>query len=206
MSAISSVDLYGAPKRLHLGCGKHPREGWINLDQCKLPGVDIVADLNECGTKPLPFESDSFEEIFGNHVLEHVPNVLPMMQELHRISVKDGLCLFNLPYGGSDDAWENPTHVRPWFINSSAYFSQPLYWREDYGYRGDWNTDRILLKLDNKMYSQVTDPQVILDDMMTKRNIVLEMSITLRCIKPIRPMDRSLQTPPKIEFALCNRG
>lgn len=191
-------------RKLHLGAGKDRKEGWINLDMCALPGIDVVADLNECGTKPLPFAENVFEEIFANHVLEHIPNPLPLMQELHRIARNGALCLFNTPYGSSDDAFENPTHVRQYFLGSYGYFSQPFFWREDYGYRGDWQPEKLLLKIRKGMYTEMTNPRVILDDIMTKRNIVLEMSATLRCVKPIRAMNRDLQTAPKIEFALVD--
>ena len=39
------------PIKLHLGCGTDIRAGWVNLDCAKLPGVDIVHDLN---VLPLP--------------------------------------------------------------------------------------------------------------------------------------------------------
>ena len=30
-------------------------------------------------------------------------------------------------------------------MNSFAYFAQPTYWRADYGYRGDWAVEDIVL-------------------------------------------------------------
>ena len=36
------------------------------------------------------------------------------------------------------------------FLNSFGYFSQPFYWRADYGYRGDWQTRRIVLYVDRQ--------------------------------------------------------
>jgi SAM-dependent methyltransferase len=197
-SVLASVDT----KRLHLGCGKNAKPGWINLDQCDLPGVDVIANLDKCAEHRLPFEDNTFEEIVGNHVIEHIVNTLPFMQELHRISKPGAICLFNLPFGGSDDAWENPTHVRPYFIGSCTYFGQPNYFREDYNYRGDWNQERVLLKVRKGQYTTLTDPQLIFADIMEKRNIVVEMSVTLKCIKPIRAMDRALHTQPTIQFAL----
>ncbi|MGY1423744.1 class I SAM-dependent methyltransferase [Bacillus cereus] len=70
-------------KKIHLGCGKTILEGWINIDITPLEGVDVVADLNQCGTKPLPFESDSIDEFLASHLLEHIQKPLDLMEELH---------------------------------------------------------------------------------------------------------------------------
>lgn len=66
-----------------------------------------------------------------------------MMQELHRIAKPGAKANFRLPNGASDDAFEDPTHVKQYFLQSFGYFSQPYYWRSDYGYRGDWKADKI---------------------------------------------------------------
>lgn len=49
------------PLYLHLGCGSNYLKGWVNLD---MPNFDI--------TKPLPFDNNSVESIFLEHVIEHV--------------------------------------------------------------------------------------------------------------------------------------
>lgn len=54
--------------RLNLGCGHIPLDGYINIDQRELPGVDIVTDLGN-----LPFAERSLSEIFSAHMLEHLP-------------------------------------------------------------------------------------------------------------------------------------
>ncbi|WP_260865007.1 class I SAM-dependent methyltransferase [Bacillus toyonensis] len=58
-------------KKLHLGCGKDIKEDWVNLDCIALPGVDVVADLNTCHLKKLPFEEDSIDELLASYVFEH---------------------------------------------------------------------------------------------------------------------------------------
>jgi predicted SAM-dependent methyltransferase len=71
-SRIVSVEKIAAARasglRLNLGCGHVPREGYINVDQRDLPGVDIIADAGR-----LPFEEGSVVEIFSAHTLEHFP-------------------------------------------------------------------------------------------------------------------------------------
>lgn len=183
-------------KRLHLGAGKSPKAGWVNLDQCDLPGIDVVADLGRCRDTRLPFEDDTFDEMYGSHVIEHILDTLPLMQELHRIAKKDCMLTFRLPYGSSDDAWENPTHVRPYFLHSFGYFSQPFYWREDYGYRGDWQVVELNLAVRKGLYHKGIAASEIMEDVIHKRNIVTEMSVTMVAVKPIRPCDRNLQEAP----------
>ena len=54
--------------RLNLGCGHIALEEYLNIDRRALPGVDIVAEVNE-----LPFEPGEVDEIFSAHLLEHFP-------------------------------------------------------------------------------------------------------------------------------------
>lgn len=54
--------------KLNLGCGHVPLDGYVNIDQRDLPGVDVVADAGD-----LPFEPGSVETIFSAHMLEHFP-------------------------------------------------------------------------------------------------------------------------------------
>jgi len=189
--------------RLHLGCGRKILAGWTNVDVFPGEGVDIVADLNDCAKTPLPFETDSITEFLGSHLLEHITNSLPMMQELHRIAKPGAQAVFNLPYGSSDDAFEDPTHVRQYFLNSFGYFSQPYYWRADYGYRGDWQPESIGLKVSQRRYQGRTADE-IMEDVLHLRNVVTEMTVVLSAIKPIRRPDRSLQQNPRIELTLVD--
>lgn len=51
-------------KRLNLGCGEFPIEGWINVDL--QPPADVVGDFTE-----MRFEH--VDEVVMSHVLEHIP-------------------------------------------------------------------------------------------------------------------------------------
>ena len=183
-------------KKLNVGCGRNPISGWINLDSVALPDVDIVANLETCGDQPLPLATDSVNEFLLSHVMEHIRNVLPMMQELHRIAAPNALMTVRVPYGSSDDALEDPTHVRQLFVGSMGYFSQPFYWRADYGYRGDWQTESTTLYLRSGL-NHVPDSQ-LWERIERDRNVVREMVTTLRAVKPIREPRRDLQTVPTV--------
>lgn len=175
----------GQPRRLHLGCGRDIREGWINLDSRLLPGVNVVADLDDCRKTPLPLPDNSIDEFFGSHVLEHLRDPLAFMQELHRVAGDGAKLTFHVPYGSSDDADADPTHVRSYFQSSFEFFSQLAYTRADYGYRGDWKTESIELTIAAARYRGKSNEQLF-EDIRSQRNVVLEMIATLRAVKPAR--------------------
>ncbi|WP_304336322.1 class I SAM-dependent methyltransferase [Capnocytophaga leadbetteri] len=56
------------------------------------PLADVKADL--CA---LPFKDDSFDVIFCNHVLEHIPDDAQAMRELYRVMKKGGWGIFQVP-------------------------------------------------------------------------------------------------------------
>ena len=64
---------------------------YITLD-LHSPLADIRADITN-----LPFEDDTFDVIFCNHVLEHVLDDKKAMQELFRVMKKGGFGVFQVP-------------------------------------------------------------------------------------------------------------
>lgn len=56
------------------------------------PLADVKADI--CN---LPFEDASYDVIFCNHVLEHIPNDTKAMQEMYRILKPGGWGVFQIP-------------------------------------------------------------------------------------------------------------
>jgi SAM-dependent methyltransferase len=184
-------------RKLNVGCGRNILEGWINLDKCG--GVDIVADLEQCAPGSLPIESDSIDEFLLSHVLEHIRSPLPLFEELHRIASPGASMTARVPYGSSDDAWEDPTHVRPYYLDSFGYFGQPYYWRADYGYRGDWQVEEIALTMRDRSLASAS-LEAIAAAVRTGRNVVSEMTATLRAVKPIREASKHLRRSPKVRY------
>ena len=176
--------------KLNLGCGHDYREGWVNVDRSKLVKADVYCnvDLPEFEKDLIPLKNNTCTYIYMSHLLEHIKNPLRLMQDLHRIAAPDCKLLIRTPYGSSDNAWEDPTHVRPYFLGSFGYFSQAAYGGADYGYRGDWETvDRTLILKAGTGIEQIQDNlEDVLSIIMVQRNLVDEIQVKMRAVKPIR--------------------
>ena len=190
--------------KLNIGCGKDKKEGYINLD--KGPGVgDVEYDLEHIGlfNTPLPWDDNTFDEIYASHIIEHLRHPLAIMQELWRVAKPDCLLTVRVPYGSSDNAWEDPTHIRPYFLQSFAYFSQCAYGKADYGYKGDWQMVDRRLVMHEEISAAVWQDRLedMLDMIMTARNCVEEFICTMRAVKPARPAgEKSPGVPISFEF------
>jgi len=106
---------------LNLGCGKSPIAGWINLDRVGGYGADIVRTL---GVDTIPLKDASCSCVFASHVLEHIPNILHAMREIHRVLIPGGVLVACTPYASSDGAWDDPTHVRAFTEHSWMFYDR----------------------------------------------------------------------------------
>ena len=182
--------------KLHIGCGNTILNGWVNVDYQEGEDVDHVVDLDH---STLPFDDDSVSDIYGSHVFEHLSNPLHAMNELYRVAEPGAELVLAVPYGSSDDAWEDPTLVRPYFIGSWAPFGQPYHWRSNgYGYAGDWQATDITLDMPDTLTK--VPPEQLMQLIQTGRNVVQQMIVTMSAVKPARPRDRALLSNPPLTF------
>lgn len=107
------------PAKLNLGCGEDYREGWINLDFNKKIKADIYADIE----KKLPFKDNTFDYVYAEHVMEHVRNLIQLMEELKRICKSGAIIEIRVPHASSMPAYQDPTHVRFFTYRTFDYFS-----------------------------------------------------------------------------------
>lgn len=194
---------------LNVGCGRDVRTepGWINLDQPPVDdrlryATDIEGDISNLrswrlvGTCNEP--AFTFDAIEASHVLEHVPAILDAVENLWHVAEPGCALTVRCPHGASDDAWGDPTHVRPMFPESFMYWGQGMYWRADYGYRGDWRLDNVTL------YTRGLDLSNIdraMNHIRHGRNFVEEMVATLYAVKPARPPIMESQDPLRVVLA-----
>jgi SAM-dependent methyltransferase len=65
----------------------------INIDIEIHPNIDLIAD-----SKLLPFKNESVDIIISQAVLEHTPDSVENIDEMHRVLKKDGLIFCEVPF------------------------------------------------------------------------------------------------------------
>ncbi|MEV0429420.1 methyltransferase domain-containing protein [Micromonospora sp. NPDC050495] len=98
-----------APVVVDLGCGATKQwPGNLGLDIYPAPGVDAVADLSGA----LPLADDSVDVFFAVHILEHLIDFLPLLDDCHRALRPGGVLHVMSPWWRHVNAVADPTHVR----------------------------------------------------------------------------------------------
>jgi SAM-dependent methyltransferase len=100
-------------KILDVGCGINKHPGAIGLDRNTRTRADVVADLDHV---PYPFRDSTFREVRAIHVIEHVADVVRLMEELHRVLQPDGIAVIVTPHYTDFSSFCDPTHR--WHLNS----------------------------------------------------------------------------------------
>lgn len=94
-------------KILDVGCGRNKHPGSVGLDYNPKTGADVIHDL---GAFPYPFQDNEFDLIIGNHVIEHIPDVMGFVGELYRITRPGGRIRLLTPHYTNPDWPTDPTH------------------------------------------------------------------------------------------------
>ena len=97
---------------LDVGCGKKPYKELIRNVETYI-GLDVpttmhgTSKLDVIGTAiALPFREDTFDSILCTEVLEHLPEPLVALEEMHRVSKPGGILLLTVPL--SEQLHEEP--------------------------------------------------------------------------------------------------
>lgn len=117
-STLSEAD--SAATALNLGSGKAPKPGAINLDISPNVGADVVHDLRQF---PWPLQDDSFDEVWMTDVIEHLPDTVATMEELHRICRNGAVIHITTPHFTSSNSFTDPTHHHHFGMFSFDYFT-----------------------------------------------------------------------------------
>ena len=137
---------------LDIGCGKKKQKAdAVGLDRQPGSDADVLCELMRF---PWPLRDSCADKVYLSHVIEHQPDVLRVMAEVHRIAKPGAEVVVVTPHFSSPDSYTDPTHLVHLGFHSFDYFVQDSFKDFTYGAGGFRILDRSLsfggnLLLDN---------------------------------------------------------
>jgi SAM-dependent methyltransferase len=112
---------------LELGSGAAPQHRddakVIHLDIVEGPDIDLLCNLNH----GIPLPSNTIDAILAIDVIEHLDDVLFIMNEMHRVLKPDGLATIQVPQAGTYNHYTDITHRRGFTKDSFDYFDDTTF-------------------------------------------------------------------------------
>lgn len=100
-------------RKINIGQPHDDRKDWIGIDIQS--GSDIVRDID----KGLPFDDNSVDEVYSSYCLEHVKDIVFVMNEIHRVCKPNAIVKIIVPTVYGDAAFQDPTHKV--FFNRTSF-------------------------------------------------------------------------------------
>lgn len=200
-------------RKLHLGCGWNPLDGWLNTDL--VPASLDVLRLD--ATRPFPFGDASFDYAYSEHFIEHIPypEGQRMLAECFRVLKPGGVLRTSTPdlaflislYNGRTSALIEEyvqfcaEHATPWAPNHSVAFHINNFVR-DWGHQFIYDEATLRLALETAGFVDITtcpiqqSPHAPLRGLEHERRmppgfVALE-SMIVEAMKPIPDRDQIL--------------
>ncbi|NMF56988.1 glycosyltransferase family protein [Pseudanabaena yagii] len=175
----SSVKNMPDPLCIDLGCGIWKPEGFIGVDIYASPNIDVVANLN----RRFPFSDNSADIIRAHDVIEHLDNKIHTMNEIWRISKPNALIDIRVPSTDGRGAFQDPTHVSFWNLNSFLYYciEYPEYLKlcHSYGFQGKFS----IVSLEQQSENNVVHVHAVLKAI--KKDVQVKYQEYLDNLRPI---------------------
>jgi SAM-dependent methyltransferase len=105
---------------LHLGSGRKYHADAVNVDLVAETGPDLVHDLNRL---PWPLPGNRFREVWAYDVLEHLDDLVKVMEEIHRVCRHGAIVKVTVPHFSCANAFTDPTHRHYFGRFSFDYFT-----------------------------------------------------------------------------------
>ena len=184
--------------KYNMGCGFNKMDGYTNVDKFVEASPDLLMDLEKT---PWPIDSNSAEEVFFNHSLEHMGGqsqvFFSIIQELYRICAHEAMVHIHVPHPRHDDFIDDPTHVRIITPALMSLFSKKinLQWQQDGASNSplglylnvDFEVIDAQMILDEKVAEMVNQTNLAPNELLSlareKNNVISEYRITIKAIK-----------------------
>ena len=95
-------------KIVDIGCSRNKIKDAIGLDGDIDSDADIICNLE----KTLPLKSDSVDNVYCKHLLEHLNHPDSLIKEIYRVSRNGARIFIEVPHFSSHIAYSDLTHKR----------------------------------------------------------------------------------------------
>jgi len=107
-------------KVLDVGCGRDKLPGATGLDRSANTDADVVHDLDRF---PWPLPDGEFDVVRCQDVLEHLDDLVRVMEEIHRVTRPGAEIRIRVPHFSSVQAFTDITHRHFFSTESFGVFS-----------------------------------------------------------------------------------
>ncbi len=98
-------------KILDIGCGWKKVEGAVSVDLRTQTGPSVCADMDADGEAlHFPFREDAFDEVHILQTIDHFRNIVPVMEEVHRVARQGAKVVITVAHVSSIYSWSDPVH------------------------------------------------------------------------------------------------
>lgn len=102
------------------GGGHTPVPGYINVDL--VDTADKIVNLDQRGLM-LPFMENQVDGAVSYQLMEHITNLVPLMNEIYRVLKPGAIIEMSMPYANTTESLQDPTHKRQFVEQSWQYFA-----------------------------------------------------------------------------------
>jgi len=159
---------------IDIGCGPKPVQGFFGIDMQEDLHPDIVCNLEK---EKLPLPDNSVGAVYSCYFLEHINNVLDIMDEIWRVTVPGALTIIIVPHWAWDGQHKDPTHKTTFSEDSYKYWDSRDVSVPHYGHVSKFD----LVDLKFRFAPWATDEHKATSKMY--RNVIENMTFILRTVK-----------------------
>lgn len=172
---------------LDLGCGPNKVNGALGVDIVPMKGVDVVANFFEL---IYPFADNTFDEIHLVDVIEHLPNTIKTMEEIHRIARPDAKIFIRVVNWNSIYTAMDPTHVKAFTEESFDFYgSRP---GRNYYTKARFEVVHVDRLYNPQVQKFIHSKRIMKAMSYYLCNVLLSLDFELRVIKPLIPANKCL--------------
>jgi SAM-dependent methyltransferase len=107
-------------RKLCLGSGNKKTPDAVNIDIVEDTNPDICHNLNSL---PWPLPDNQFEECVAFDVIEHLDDIVRVLEEIHRVCKPGAVVRITVPHFSCSNAFTDPTHKHYFSWFSFHYFT-----------------------------------------------------------------------------------